>query len=133
QDARIGGLSHIPRLSLSGGLRPSALGPNARAAGQVMSRDALMAMLRGDSFSPVRTTGPIDVNANMPQEGLLDKILGGIGTAGNLWQAYHAGQNPPTVTTGASTPQAVPLGGSLWDRFISNTGSGMQMPGSTRF
>lgn len=127
QDASVQAGSHIPRLNISGGLRPSALGGKARMAGDEMSRQALLAMLQGDQFAPVGLAGPIDLNANQPRESTFDKIMAGIGTAGNIWQAYGAARQPQTATSGASSPQAVQLQ-SIWDRFMQNTGSGMSMP-----
>lgn len=44
--------SRIPRIS--GGIRPSALGPNARAAGRSLSDQSLSALQRGTTFDPVQ-------------------------------------------------------------------------------
>lgn len=92
QDARVSAPSHIPRFEVSGGLRPSALGPNARAAGGALSNQALAALLEGDSFMPINPAGPIDLDATMPRESTFDKIMGGLGTAGNVMQAMQQRQ-----------------------------------------
>lgn len=92
QDVSISRPSHITDFNISGGMRPSALGPNARQAGAELSNQALAKLLEGDSFMPMNTAGPVDLNANMPTESTFDKIMGGIGTAGNVWQSYEQQQ-----------------------------------------
>jgi hypothetical protein len=92
QDARVSAPSHIPRFEVSGGLRPSAMGPNARAAGGTLSNQSLAALLQGDDFMAINPTGPIDLDASMPKESTLDKIMGGIGTAGNVMQSMQQAQ-----------------------------------------
>jgi len=92
QDARFARPSHIPDYSLSGGLRPSALGPNAREAGRELSSQALSALQQGDTFMPINPIGPVDLNANMPRESTFDKILAGVGAAGGAYQSYQQGQ-----------------------------------------
>lgn len=92
QDASFSRPSHITNMSLSGGLRPSALGPNAREAGRTLSTQALDALKGGQSFMPLTMAGPIDLNANMPQESLFDKILAGAGAVGGAMGAYDQTQ-----------------------------------------
>jgi phage-related tail protein len=92
QDAHVSAPSHIPRFEVSGGLRPSALGPNARAAGGALSNQALAALLEGDSFMPITPAGPINLDATMPEESTFDKWMGGIGAAGNVFQAMQQRQ-----------------------------------------
>ena len=65
QDVNISGLPpQVPRITISGGLRPSALGPNSRAAGSALSRQALEALLSGSdvpaatNFSSLLTAAP---------------------------------------------------------------------------
>jgi hypothetical protein len=89
QDVSIDAPGRITRFNVSGGLRPSALGPNARAAGGALSGQALAALMEGDSFMPINPVGPIDLDAQMPEESTFDKIMGGIGTAGNVWQTMQ--------------------------------------------
>lgn len=93
QDARIDAPSHITRFNVSGGLRPSALGPNARMAGQELSAQALNALQRGDAFMPINPAGPVDLNANMPgPDSTFDKIMALAGTVGNAYQGYKQNQ-----------------------------------------
>jgi hypothetical protein len=40
----------------------------------------------------INPTGPIDLDASMPKESTLDKIMGGIGTAGNVMQSMQQAQ-----------------------------------------
>lgn len=89
QDARFSRPAGVANISLSGGLRPSALGPNAREAGRTLSNQALSALMSGESFMPITPVGPVDLDANMPQESTFDKILGLVGTAGNAYQGYQ--------------------------------------------
>lgn len=106
QDVRIDAPSHITRFNVSGGMRPSALGPNARMAGRELSGQALAALMEGDSFMPIRPRGPVDLSADMPEESAFDKIMGLAGTAGSVWNAYNQrqqGQAGPQM----GTPQAV--------------------------
>lgn len=125
QDVRIDTPGHIPRVNISGGLRPSALGPNARAAGATLSNEALAALMEGDSFMPTPMQGMVDLDANMPREGWFDKLMGAVGAAGNVYGAYQAANQP---TQGASQPTGRPP--SWYDNFIRMTGSGMPMGGA---
>jgi hypothetical protein len=114
--------SHITKFNVSGGLRPSALGPNARQAGGELSSQALAALLEGDSFAPVNPVGPVDLNANMPKESAFDKIMGLAGGVGGAIQGVRAqGQ------TNASQQQML----DLWSRMVggganSNFNNAMQ-------
>ncbi len=92
QDARFSRPTGVPDMALSGGLRPSALGPNAREAGRTLSSQALSALQRGDSFMPLNPTGPIDLSANMPQESWFDKLLAGVGAVGGAVSSYQQTQ-----------------------------------------
>jgi hypothetical protein len=92
QDARFSRPAGVPDMSLSGGLRPSALGPNSREAGRELSSQALSALKSGDTFMPINPMGPIDLDANMPQESTFDKILGGVGAVGGAMASYDQTQ-----------------------------------------
>lgn len=106
QDVRVDAPSHITRFNVSGGLRPSAMGPAGRAAGQELSGQALAALMEGDSFMPVRPVGPVNLNANMPRESTFDKIMALAGTVGNAYQAYQT-QRGSGMGPQAGTPMAV--------------------------
>ena len=92
QDVSIQRPSHITNIPISGGMRPSAMGANGRAAGQAMSNQALASLLEGQSFMPLNPQAPVDVNAGMPKESALDKILGVAGGIGGAMQAYKQEQ-----------------------------------------
>jgi hypothetical protein len=92
QDVNISRPSHISNFSISGGLRPSMLGPNTRAAGAELSNQSLAALQGGDSFMPLNPAGPINLDATMPEESGFDKIMALAGTAGNVYQGYQQQQ-----------------------------------------
>lgn len=92
QDINIEGPSHITKFNVSGGMRPSALGPNARAAGGELSNQALAALIEGDSFMPIKPMGPVNLSNTMPQESTFDKIMGMAGTVGGAMDAYKQRQ-----------------------------------------
>ena len=90
QDLSFSRPSHITNFQVSGGMRPSAMGAEGRAAGGELSRQAMMSLLQGgNEFSPVQTAGPVNLDASLPQESTFDKIVGGIGTAGSAIGAYQ--------------------------------------------
>ena len=99
QDVSISRPSHITDFNISGGMRPSALGPNARQAGAELSNQALAKLLDGDTFMPITPTGPVDLNANMPTESTFDKMMGAAGSVGNVWQAYEQQQKADAIAT----------------------------------
>ena len=100
QPARLSGLSRqlqAAKPTITGGLSPSALGPQARQAGGLMQSGAVRGLQQGDTFEPLQRTnfqaGVLDpTRAAVPRpellelqkSGLLEKILGGIGIGGNL-------------------------------------------------
>lgn len=87
QDARVSRPSHIPNISVSGGLRPSILGPNARAAGQGLSSQALLALLSGSDvpaqqdWSQALIAPP--TATELPKASKLDSILNIIALLGS--------------------------------------------------
>lgn len=97
-------VSH-PRAAIAhftGGLRPSALGPNAREAGRLLSSGAVDAMRSGEQLptSPEFSAAPPPMIPNLstaPQSGILDKILSVAAPASALAgavQPYFNRQNP---------------------------------------
>ena len=99
QDASFARPSWVPTMALSGGVRPSALGPNSREAGRELSTQALSALKSGDAFMPINPMGPIDLDANMPQESAFDKLMGGVGAVGGAMQGYQQGQQGQQYNT----------------------------------
>ncbi len=92
QDARFTRPAGVPDMSMSGGLRPSALGPNAREAGRTLSTQSLDALKAGTSFMPLQPAAPIDLNAGLPQESAFDKLMAGVGAVGGAVQGYQQTQ-----------------------------------------
>ena len=108
QDAQITGLpSYIHIGQVSGGLRPSALGPNARQAGATLSRNALLQLLQGDTNLP---TAP---NLTpLPEASGYDNFTKGLSRVG-----AYAGAIDPLLESfirgnGASRPQSTPNSGN---------------------
>lgn len=80
--------SRIP--TMTGGLTPAALGPEARQMGALLARQAVMNELKGDTFEPLQRTNfqasvlPEPKLEDYQKSGLLEKILGGLGLAGSI-------------------------------------------------
>jgi hypothetical protein len=87
QDLKIGrpAGSTIPTFPNSGGLRPSALGPNARQAGSEMSRQALLKLMEGEDLPQYEAPKPPTLDTG----GFLEDFLGGAGIAGNIWDTWR--------------------------------------------
>ncbi len=80
--------STIPLFGYTGGIRPSALGPNARQAGSEMSRNALLRMMQGEPYPQYQAPVAPTINSG---GGRLENILGGLG----LGSSIVGGVNPP--------------------------------------
>jgi hypothetical protein len=83
--------SRVP--TISGGLSPALFNDNTRALGGEMTRKALIDQLKGDEFAPMEATDfsagilptpELDDYAEYQKAGLLEKILGGAGMAGDI-------------------------------------------------
>jgi hypothetical protein len=85
----------------SGGLRPSALGPNAREAGRKLSEIGLSNM--GNEKMPTIPKTQMGKMLEMPQAGAVDKILGVAGPAASL-----AGLLAKRVGSGSTSSSSVP-------------------------
>lgn len=85
QDVNITPPAGIQMANISGGLRPSVLGPNARQAGDLLSREAVMALLdkRDQKFSPMPLLTPPAISPT-PKAGASENILGLLGTLGGV-------------------------------------------------
>jgi len=81
QDVAVNRPAGIPNISFAGGSRPSALGPEGRAAAALMFDKSMGSMRDGTSFTPLpgieRVAAPQYKNA-----GFFENLMGGIGTAG---------------------------------------------------
>jgi hypothetical protein len=92
--------------TLTGGLRPSVLGPNARQAGQTLSRNALLQLLQGPTNMPTAPT-----MTPMPDASgydTLSKILGRTGSyagaANPLFELFANQKKAPYQTVGPPMP-----------------------------
>jgi hypothetical protein len=126
QDVNIGGLpSYIPHIGISGGLRPSALGPNARAGGQNLSRMALEAQLSGSDIPNLPDVSGIGTPppelAALPQSGKLDSILNMLGYAGLGAGAFEE----------ATKDRSDEESGQLANRRMPLTQGGMTVPSAS--
>jgi len=119
QDVSISGVpSHIRVPQISGGLRPSVLGPNARAAGRGLSSQALEALLSQSDVPEMPdysqlAQGMPEPNA-LPQATGTDRFLEILAALG---AASEAGSTIAGQRRGASAPSVgrpSNLGGSQW-------------------
>jgi len=94
QDARFGDTGRVKVQHMTGGVRPSALGPNARAAGGMLSNQGLAGLQSQDD----EITAP-DFNTDLPEyerpgePTLLDKVLGVAGPAVGILGALGGQQS----------------------------------------
>lgn len=91
KDVQIQGPAHLPQINISGGLRPSALGAGAQAAGKGLTAQALQALLSGSDV-PAATDfqGAVMKAPELtptPQGGKTDTFLNYLATIGGLAQA----------------------------------------------
>jgi len=105
--------ANIP--TITGGARPSALTPEARQLGALISRQALLAQMQGDNFDAVPQQDwkagvlPTPGVTPQPKAGLLEKVGGIAGLLGSGVSAYQnaIGQqaNAKGQWSGAQTAQ----------------------------
>lgn len=95
-------------VTFNGGRRPSALGPNARSAGAALS--GIGASNIGKDTLPAVPQSP-----NLPQAGLLDKLLSGAGIGSSLLGALSKG--------GGENGGSVDLGKLFGNLFSHGSGS----------
>lgn len=91
-------------VSFTGGKRPSALGPNAREAGRLMSDQALGYLKNGEDLP---TAPSAEAMLAPTKSGVLDKILGAAGPAMSL-----LGTVPPVARTMGGTQ--IPSDPNAW-------------------
>jgi hypothetical protein len=97
RDVEIGGLpSYIPKISVSGGLRPSALGPMTRQAGGNLARQALEAQMSGSDIPNLPDVSGLGTDApqlsELEKPGALDKVLELGGYAGLPFSVFEEKQ-----------------------------------------
>lgn len=98
----------IQTASVTGGLRPSALGEGGRAAGQLLNKQALEKMLMGDTYqggSILQAPGVREI----PKASGWEKLAGTLGTIGSIAGGVGAAFFPQAG--GAPTAAGVPMGG----------------------
>jgi len=112
----------IPKTTISGGLRPSALGASGRAGGQLLNQQALMKMLQGDTYQGGQIMQAPGVQAT-PKAGFMEKLGGILGTAGAV--AGGLGQVLPGFTGQQDTGQEMtPELKAYMDSILNNSGNG---------
>lgn len=108
QDVNIPDSERVRVMHFGGGLRPSNMGPNSRAAGGMLSQNAL-GMMGQPGIQAPSLSGNV---ADLPQDGFLDKLLGVAGPASALGGALFGGGGPmqPRGTGVAMSGTGVPQG-----------------------
>ena len=116
-DAKTG---KLPSFGISGGLRPSMFGENARAAGGELSRQALMALMTKSDIPGMPTLPDQQALSELPElstpqgSSALEKITGGVGLGGSILGALGpilAGikKRGPVATMGQPTSRSFPV------------------------
>ncbi len=98
QDASFNRPTGVPNIALSGGLRPSAIGPQAKQAAQLMNQKALMELMNGESYSDLPAPEKVGLTALQTPSGV-DTALGVAGSVGNALNAYKNQQNQQAQTS----------------------------------
>ena len=79
----------VPNISLSGGMRVSALGDEGRAAGEALNKQAMLSLLNGEKYADV--AGPEKFAPTAMKKGnALDTILGTVGAVGGVADRVRA-------------------------------------------
>jgi hypothetical protein len=112
KDVNIQAPSGIRMGNITGGLRPSVLGENSRAAGAELSRDSLQKLLDGESFDPIQMLQAPTATAT-PQAGKAEKLFGLLGTLGGLAGgvgqiASQSGGGGSLASSAGATPGGIP-------------------------
>lgn len=90
----------VPTMTLRGGMRPSAMGPEGREAADVMNRLAMEKLVSGETFD---APPPLERYAlgELPQPNALDKILGGVSLLGSAAKVASLFKKPTAGTPAA--------------------------------
>lgn len=95
----------IAKGNITGGLRPSALGPGGRAAGGELARQAMLKLMTPDTFTGGEILTPPELTP-IPQPSTLENIGGAGGVIGNILGALGSNigrprgtQQPPPITS----------------------------------
>jgi hypothetical protein len=100
----------IHNATVTGGIRPSAMGDIGRTSNALLAKQALMKQLEGDSFSGGQILTPPSQSA-MPQGNFLDTLLNTGGLVGSLGGAALGAMSPdraaiPNISSFAGLNQA---------------------------
>jgi hypothetical protein len=118
-DAKVNRPHGIPTISYSGGLRPSALGLEGKAAAEALNKRALQTLLDGPKYSDMGALKEYNVAA-LPEQSMLEKVMGplglGAGTLGALLDKQKAAQS----ATAAQNPVAMEPAGSVVKKSVSD-------------
>jgi hypothetical protein len=95
---------HMP--TMTGGLRPSVLGPNARQAGQTLSRNALLQLMQGSSNLPMapKMTPMPDASGYDDFSKILARAGSYAGAANPLFDLFANQKKAPYQTVGPPMP-----------------------------
>lgn len=89
QDGSFNRPEGVPNISLSGGMRPSALGVEGRAAGEELNKQAMLSLLNGEKYADV--AGPEKfAPTEMKKGSAIDAILGTVGAVGGVADRVRA-------------------------------------------
>lgn len=108
----------VSLIKSSGGLRPSALGPEGQAAAAALNKQAMERLLSGEKFDELpalERTQP----GEFKKPGALENIAGGIGLGANAINSYNAGNEQQSMqerilaaieaNKGGGAPTATPV------------------------
>jgi hypothetical protein len=123
QPATLSGMpSYIPKIAISGGLTPAALGPMTRAAGTNLAQQALAAQMSGSDIPAMPTMTGLGTDAPaltpIPQAGKLDTVLNTVGAIGlggaginevlKQKKADQAAKDAAAAAAARNNPQEIP-------------------------
>ena len=106
----------MSKFNVTGGIRPSMFGENARAAGGELGRQALMALMTKSDVPAMTDVPEASALVDLPEmtapkgSGALEKTLGGVGLGGSILggigEFFKKSQQPPILQ---SRRAAVPI------------------------
>jgi len=130
----------VKTASITGGLRPSAIGDVGRTSSALLAKQALMKQLEGDSFTGGNLLQP-PTQSQLPQSNALDALLNYGGMAGSMAGAVMGSQQPSGEVWGGAPMDEAPVGENssyvpkptapdmteIW-KYIQQLGGGAQTP-----
>jgi hypothetical protein len=117
QDAHMNRPNGVPNMSFSGGLRPSLIGDAGRQAGSEMERQALEQMMNPAKYAELPTADPQLMSmfkpTDLPEAGVLDKILSGAGTIGAVGTGVSQARDAISKIIAQNAPKLPPPQGMV--------------------